>query len=282
MKLFRILFVFLLFYYSALVNASPKIFSSVQGGFAELSSLTESDYQWIGAKIFQNEAASKPKYLTHWGKGEDFPSFGIAHFIWFPENIHPPFEETFPAMVRFVSLTKQPPAWLQKLAAKNTGFHAPWKSKKDFEQGGESSEQQQLRNWLLATQSQQARFVALSFEKRWLKEVSSLSQAKQVELNQQLKQMMSFKQGLFAVIDYFNFKGIGHNAKEQYQGQSWGLISVLEAMSTNPPASNSLQLEQFITAAKSRLQLRTELAPAERRESRWIPGWFKRLDRYSE
>jgi len=263
--------------YSFLTHASADL---PQSHFTEISSLTDEDYQWIGAKIYQNEAASKAKYLTHWGKGEDFPSFGIAHFIWFPANISPPFEETFPAMVQFVSQSKQPPAWLQQLIAKGEGFNAPWQNKAVFELAADSTEQQQLRDWLLATQSQQARFVALSFEKRWLKEIASLSIAKQAELNQTLKQMMSFKQGLFAVIDYFNFKGIGNNAKEQYQGESWGLISVLEAMPINSSASNALRLAEFMTAAKERLKLRTELAPVERRESRWIPGWFKRIDRY--
>lgn len=269
-------------FYSSLSKAEPNPPSIQSSVFFELSALTDADYDWIGARIYQNEAASKAKYLTHWGKGEDFPSFGIAHFIWFPKDVNPPFEETFPTMVQFVSQFKKPPIWLQQLQANPNSFKAPWNNKTQFDQLSDSEALQQLRTWLLATQSQQARFIALSFEQRWLAAIAPLSVEKQVLLNQRLKEMMAFKQGLFAVIDYFNFKGIGHNSKEQYQGQSWGLISVLESMPVLKEPSEEQLLEAFIQASKDRLRLRTQLAPTERNEARWLKGWFKRLDAYAQ
>jgi len=101
--LLKLLFIMSMFFASGAVKSSPQLFS-------ELSALTEEDYAWIGAKIYQNEAASSPKYLTHWGKGENFPSFGIAHFIWFPNISPPPYQETFPAMFEFVSKKIPPPS----------------------------------------------------------------------------------------------------------------------------------------------------------------------------
>ena len=105
--------------------------------FAELQSLTQADYQWIGERIYQNECAGKPKYLTYWGRGETFPSFGIGHFIWHPKlaenRAEHRFTETFPAMVEFVSKTQRPPDWLQKLSSQ-TEFMAPWSSKEAFDQ----------------------------------------------------------------------------------------------------------------------------------------------------
>ena len=288
MKKLGFCFVLIGFLYSALLNASPKFFphsqSAFQSAFPELNALTDADYQWIGAQIYQNEAASKAKYLTHWGKGEDFPSFGIAHFIWFPKNVTPPFEETFPAMVQFVSQTQLPPIWLLQRLNQGSEFDAPWQTKAQFDSVQSGVEMVELREWLLNSQALQARFVALEFEKRWFKEIAHLPKAEQADLNQRLKLMLSFKRGLFAVIDYFNFKGIGNNSKEQYQGQSWGLISVLKAM-PQPNTNNQSTTEfgllyDFIRAAKARLQLRTELAPVERKESRWLKGWFKRLDGY--
>ncbi|MCF6253826.1 MAG: hypothetical protein L3J38_03670 [Thiomicrorhabdus sp.] len=261
-----------------------KADSVVLNPFSALMQLTDADYDWIGSKIYQNEAASNPKYLTHWGKGEGFPSFGIAHFIWFPNISPPPYQETFPAMLEFVAKSSPPPYWLQKLK-QSSEFDAPWKNKAEFDSAQDSDELKVMRHWLETTQAQQARFIVLSFQPRWLKETASMSPARLEKLNQRLSTMMSFKQGVFAVIDYFNFKGIGHNEKEQYQGKSWGLVSVLENMPNaafNGEDNHKFQLAAFIDSAKKQLQQRTELAPDERNESRWIPGWFARLEGYAQ
>jgi hypothetical protein len=261
--------------------------SSMTMSFAELNRLTESDYQWIGQKIYQNECAGKPKYLTYWGKGETFPSFGIGHFIWHPKisensagkSAEVTFTETFPAMVRFVSQTQRPPIWLDDLS-KQTEFAAPWSSKALFDQARSNDALQQLRNWLLATQSQQAQFIVIAFKKRWLSETHSLPLPQQTIIQQRLNRMMGFKKGLFAVIDYFNFKGVGVNQQEQYQTESWGLASVLRTMAVTEDSSQAEYLEQFVMAAKQRLRLRVRLAPPERNEVRWLKGWEVRLDQY--
>lgn len=273
-----------------------SLYLSVQSVYAattlvnSLSALTEGDYAWIGAKLYQNEAASNPKYLTHWGQGEDFPSFGIAHFIWFPAISPPPYQETFPEMFEFVSKKSSPPLWLQKLwqqsiSTPNLEFDAPWQNKAQFDARQSTPELQSLRQWLLNTQAHQARFVGLAFQQRWVDESESLATERLNTLTERLAQMMAFKQGLFSVIDYFNFKGLGNNSKEQYQGKSWGLISVLEGMPEAvfdaANASDAMRLAAFIQSAKTQLQQRVNLAPSERNEARWIKGWFKRLEGYA-
>jgi hypothetical protein len=264
-------------------DSSTTSSSQIHESFAELRLLTLADYQWIGGRIYQNECAGKPKYLTYWGKGETFPSFGIGHFIWHPKLAQyaadQMFIETFPAMVEFVSKTQRPPSWLAELSTQSE-FVAPWSSKEAFDQAWSNNELQQLRDWLLETQSQQAQFIVMAFQKRWLSETQSLSLNQQVIIQLRLTKMMSFKKGLFAVIDYFNFKGIGLNEKEQYQGTSWGLASVLRAMNIAEESSQDDYLAQFVIAAKKRLQLRVTLAPAERNESRWLKGWEVRLNQY--
>lgn len=277
--LLKLLFIMSMFFVSGTVKSSPQLFS-------ELSALTEEDYAWIGAKIYQNEAASSPKYLTHWGKGEDFPSFGIAHFIWFPNIPPPPYQETFPAMFEFIANISPPPYWLQRLWKQsnhlsNQAFDAPWHTKAQFDAAQASPNMKLLRQWLLSTQAQQARFVVKGFQQRWGEETKSISMERLKYLNQRLNKMMAFKQGLFSVIDYFNFKGLGSNSKEQYQGKSWGLISVLDGMPQSAfDGSNREILTAFVASAKKQLLQRTELAPKVRNESRWLKGWFKRLNGY--
>jgi len=46
----------------------------------------------------------------------------------------------------------------------------------------------------------------------------------------------------------------------------------------SPDEENLVEL--FRDAAARRLALRVELAPAERNESRWLEGWYARLDGY--
>lgn len=253
-------------------NPSPQPISAVT------SQLTLDDYHWIGQRIYINECAGQPKYLTHWGEGEAFPSFGIGHFIWFPAGVEAPFVETFPNMLSFVSQSVAPPVWLSQLDP----LHAPWKSKPQFEQAWSGQELSELRDWLLNTQAQQAQFIVHAFEERWLQAVSGLPFDRQAALTASLSKLMASKEGMFAAIDYFNFKGMGANPKERYRGQEWGLISVLRQMQwpQNGQLSTQETVRLFVEAAKQRLTLRTQLAPKERHEQRWLKGWFKRLDGY--
>lgn len=259
-------------------NSKPDIEPISQSISDAVNLLTPEDYLWIGQRIYANECASDPRYLAYWGEGESFPSFGIGHFIWFPAGIDAPFIETFPDMVTFVSRQVAAPLWLQNLDP----LQAPWQSKSQFEQAWSGRELTELRDWLLNTQSQQAQFIVQAFETRWLNTLSAFSLQEQKGLSHKLSALMASKEGTFAAIDYFNFKGIGGNVKEQYQNEEWGLISVLRQMPTpQPPALSSKEtIQQFVTAAKQRLTLRTQLAPKERNEQRWLKGWFKRLEGY--
>ena len=78
--------------------------------------LNEKEMEWIGERIYQNECASNPKYLTYWGEGEEFPSLGIGHFIWYTNHYQASYYETFPSMVHYVSQYKKSPNWLIALS----------------------------------------------------------------------------------------------------------------------------------------------------------------------
>ncbi|MGL5051491.1 MAG: hypothetical protein ACRC6E_12820, partial [Fusobacteriaceae bacterium] len=56
----------------------------------------------VGNLIYKNETGLKREFLVHWNKGEEFPSLGIGHFIWYPENFkNGRFDESFPGLIEF-------------------------------------------------------------------------------------------------------------------------------------------------------------------------------------
>ena len=171
-----------------------------------LPELSDTDYEWIGSRIYQNEALGKPEYLTHWNQGEDFPSLGIGHFIWFPEDVDAPFDEQFPALISYlrqqVPEDLPMPAWLQELDP----LVAPWGSKEEFDAAWSSSEMTSLREWLEASQLYQARFIASAFEQRW--RTLDLPPEQKQKLTVLIQVLFETPEGLFAVIDYYNFKGL--------------------------------------------------------------------------
>jgi len=250
----------------------------------ELPELSDVDFDWIATRIYQNEAAGQSRYLAWWGDGEDFPSFGIGHFIWFPTGVDAPFDEMFPDMIAFVqqrSPNNLPvPGWLRNL----TPFDAPWTDKQQFDQALYLADMTELRRWLEATKQQQSRFIVSTFEQRWRD--LALPAEQYQHMTMLLQKMAATREGLFAVVDYYNFKGLGINPRERYQGQGWGLIQVLEALlqadNSGADGKHDKLVEQFRQAAESRLRLRVNLSPTDRNESRWLDGWLKRLQGYVE
>src|SRR6478736_2933715 len=55
----------------------------------------------IGKKVWQNESGGTVNGLTTWNAGEEFPSLGIGHFIWYPKGFNGRFEESWPQFVAF-------------------------------------------------------------------------------------------------------------------------------------------------------------------------------------
>jgi hypothetical protein len=84
-------------------------------------------------------------------------------------------------------------------------------------------------------------------------------------------------EGVYALVDYVNFKGEGTAPAERYEGEGWGLLQVLEAMTDRSGA----ELAAFADAAAAVLTRRVALAPGERREARWLEGWLKRVASYA-
>ena len=110
--------------------------------------------QEIGKKIWHNECNGTIEGLTSWNPGEEFASLGIAHFIWYPKGKSGHFNETFPALVKFLKTKNTKlPTWLEK----NDG--CPWASRKEFSMAKRSRRMHELREFLLNSTHLQSQFI---------------------------------------------------------------------------------------------------------------------------
>jgi len=98
---------------------SCALLTVTAGPVLAVPELSEADAQRIGKLIWQNECAGTVIGLTMWNEGEEFPSMGIGHFIWYPTGTTGPYQESFPDMIKFLKangVKKQIPAWLDENA----------------------------------------------------------------------------------------------------------------------------------------------------------------------
>lgn len=236
--------------------------------------LTDSQVKIIGEKIWMNEGAMKEEYLTAWNEGEEFASLGIGHFIWYPADEQVSFDERFPALLQF--FTQQGvelPQWLQ---ADNPD--CPWDTRDAFYQAIESEQMKELRQLLKETIPQQVRFIIQRSQQALPKMMAELTSAeKKAWVKEQFYRVAQLPNGVYALIDYVNFKGEGTSPTERYQGKGWGLLQVLMNMSGETDDAVS----EFVKAAEFVLKRRIDNSPPERKESRWLPGWQARLKTYT-
>lgn len=241
--------------------------------YPESFDLSKQDLFKIGEKIWFNESKSSFEGLTHWNIGENFPSLGIAHFIWYPEGIKERFEETFPEFLSFLERKNvEIPDFL-----KNTKGSL-WLSREDFLKEFNSVQSQRLRQFLFDTRNYQIQFIVCKLEQMIPLMIEATKPEFSLKVKQNFKELLKSEKGTYAVVDYFNFKGAGLSVQESYCGQGWGLRHVLEKM------DDSFQdpLTAFIQAAKDLLKQRVENSPKERGELRWLKGWINRVEAYNQ
>lgn len=241
-----------------------SVLGTSQNTCAQSVSLTATQLNRVGQRIWQNECAGSVTGLTSWNSGEDFASLGIGHFIWYPAGRRGPFEESFPPLAGFLESQGVPmPKWSQG--------PCPWTSKAAFDADSGGSRQKELRILLSKTVPLQTAFI-LNRLKRALPKMLAATKAHQ-KVKAHFNGLSMTPEGAFCLIDYVNFKGEGTAKTERYNGQGWGLLQVLESMDTPTPNA-------FATAAKAVLSRRVQNAPAARKEQRWLAGWHNRCDGY--
>ena len=247
------------------------------GGVSDISLvLKPAQLDWIGQQIFHNECAGQFRCLVHWNDGEAFPSFGIGHFIWYPKDVEAGFVESFPTLIDYMAQRQRSiPDWLRKLRP----FDAPWADQAAFDAVENSPQIAELREFLAGTQGIQAEFIFRRAQASLKTVVEAAPSARQLAVSNHLGQLSQTPGGVYALVDYVNFKGEGLAVSERYKGEGWGLLQVLQAM---PEQSAGSVLQQFREAADTVLTRRAELATQAREREQWLPGWRKRLNTYRE
>ncbi|WP_298447783.1 hypothetical protein [uncultured Marinobacter sp.] len=251
--------------------ASEKPFSDIS------LTLTPAQLDWVGQKIFQNECAGKFDCLVHWNESEAFPSLGIGHFIWYPEGVNGRFTESFPALYQYMEQRQRNiPEWLRELEP----FYAPWPNRETFLKVADSPQVAELREFLAGSQGIQAEFIFRRAKESLVKVVKAAPDARQGDVQAKLRALSQTPGGVYALMDYVNFKGEGLSLSERYNDEGWGLLQVLLAM---PEATQTGDvLAQFRKAAAQVLTRRAGNADNPVERERWLAGWLKRLDTYKE
>lgn len=240
-----------------------------------LVNITNEDLAWIGETIFQKECGGNKKFLLAWNKGENFPSLGIGHFIWYPAGMEGPFEESFPAFLNFARQRGlQLPVFIDAMKT----MDCPWRSRRDFFRARNSDSMKSLYAFLMNTKEEQTLFIVTRLRIAIPKIMDAAPQEKKDHIRSQLVRVADSSRKLYALIDYVNFKGEGIKSTERYNNQGWGLLQVLEEMKGTKSGTEAIH--EFVRAAETVLARRVGNAPAGRNEHRWLPGWKNRINDY--
>ena len=265
---------------SANLSASKKKSKPVQTSVSTekkdiFANISRSELNAIGEKIFKNEAAGKKENLVYWNEGENFPSLGIGHFIWYKQGEPGIFEESFPQLVEFL---KSKNVKLPKIMTENK--YSPWKDRQELInlKTKKNPDIEELTNFLYDNKDLQIMFIFKRLEAS-LEKMMAVSSNKE-NVRKQFYRVASSPNGLYPLIDYVNFKGEGTNPKERYNGQGWGLLQVLENMKGTE--TGKAALTEFSNSAKFVLQRRVNNSDPSKNERKWLQGWFNRCNTYAE
>jgi len=242
----------------------------------DAAELNSGQLDHIATLIFQNECAAKEACLTSWNKGEAFASLGIGHFIWYPKGTldsTKSFSESFPRLIHFMDQQRvKLPTWL------HTAKGCPWANRKSFNKAQKSLKMVNFRLFLIRTMPFQAYFMQKRLSNALPLMLAHVPENLRRHIHQQFDRVAAAPMGMYALIDYVNFKGEGVNPKERYQGKGWGLLQVLNHM--HGRKSDVASIIEFAYSANLLLTRRVKLSPPARHEGHWLAGWRKRIQTY--
>ena len=225
-------------------------------------------------KIWKNESGGKVTGLTHWNIGEEFPSLGIGHFIWYPRGFDGRWTETWPEFIRFARERRAP-----NLPAVALLPDCPWSSREEFQREFNGPSLSGLRSWLATAIELQTDFIMTKSRAALPRIMNAAPVAHRAHIKDCYDKVAATANGTYALIDYVNFKGDGTNPRERYKGQGWGLMWVLAEM--RPVPRGQAAAREFAAAAKRCLDHRVQNSPPDRGEQRWTAGWHNRCNTYA-
>ena len=240
---------------------------------ADATELTAAQKSAIGRKIWQNECAGTVPGLTTWNAGEEFPSLGIGHFIWYPAGFKGRFNETWP---QFVAFAKKKGVTLPSVAYEKS---SPWNTKAEFQKDFDGARLTSLRKFLSGNITVQTDFIIDRSRAALPKILAAAPASEKARIETNYHKVATTPQGTYALIDYVNFKGEGTLTTERYNGRGWGLLQVLGEMRDVP--SGAAAATEFAAAAKRVLSRRIANSPPARGEKRWEAGWHNRCETYA-
>ncbi len=231
----------------------------------------------IGVKIWYNECGGTVSGLTSWSYGENFASLGIGHFIWYPYNENQTFSESFPALLHYMEQHGiAVPQWLQG----NWSPYCPWNNRLEFLTAENSARMIELREFLLSTIPIQTQFMISRMEMALPRMLASMPPTERPYIRDQFYRIAATPVGVYALVDYVNFKGIGVSLNDYYDPQGWGLAQVIEEMKYAPGDMTTMQA--FTWAANQVLTRRVVNALPRHDYTIWLDGWRNRLRTYLE
>ena len=237
--------------------------------------MTADELGCLQKMIFFNECSGRVERMVTWNADEAFPSFGLGHFLWYPKGTKGPYQALFPEFLSFLEAQKtEIPAWIKVLPTRE----APWQSREEFLSDLSSDRMAALKNFLGKTQGFQTQFIIRRVKGILPRMLTAIPEEKRSEIELKFKEIADDPKGMFALIDYVNFKGEGILETERSQGQGWGLLQVLEEMRI--PKKKKDSLKEFVRAAKKVLENRVKNAPPEKDCSKRLKGWKTRVEDY--
>ncbi|MDB4523259.1 hypothetical protein N9074_03815, partial [Akkermansiaceae bacterium] len=221
--------------------SGPRAIEPTAAPNAGALKLTAAQKSSIGWKIWQNESAGKITGLTHWNDGEEFPSLGIGHFIWYPRGFNGRWSETWPEFVNY--------AIQRGLQVPTVGRNrnCPWPNKPSFVRDFNGPQLAGLRKWLAANMTIQTEFIAYKSQAALPRIMHAAPTQERARIKANYDKVASNANGVYALVDYVNFKGDGTNPTERYNNQGWGLMWVLMEMKDVPAGQTAAR--EFCAAA---------------------------------
>ena len=254
----------------ATVNTNDNTNTDVKKAGLKIS---KEELNVVADKIFKNEAGGKKEDIVYWNTGEDFPSLGIGHFIWYRAGQRGKFAESFPQLVAYY---RAHDIKLPKIIEENE--YSPWANSDELFRLKRIMDNDitELTNFLYNTKDIQVAFIFERLENS-LEKMMAISDNPE-NVKKQFYRVAQSPNGLYPLIDYVNFKGEGITRTETYNGEGRGLLQVLENMKGT--GSGKAALEEFSNSAKAVLERRVKNAGPDSNEKKWLQGWLNRCNTY--